>query len=46
MFPESKVTEIYCMTDDFCKEFSFQQEKYMIEDKKIGHRNKPNRKRG
>ena len=31
------------MTDDFCKEFSFQQEKYMIEDKKIGHRNKPNR---
>ncbi len=43
MFPKSKVTEIYCMTDDFCKEFSFQQEKYMIEDKKIGHRNKPNR---
>ena len=31
------------MADDFCKEFSFQQEKYMIEDKKIGHRNKPNR---
>ena len=43
MFPKSKVTEIYCMTDDFCKEFSFQQEKYMIEDKKTGHRNKPNR---
>ena len=21
MFPESKVTEIYCMADDFCKEF-------------------------
>ena len=21
MFPKSKVTEIYCMTDDFCKEF-------------------------
>ena len=32
MFPESKVTEIYCMADDFCKEFVLQQEKYMIED--------------
>ena len=29
MFPESKVTEIYCMADDFCKEFTLQQEKYM-----------------
>ncbi len=27
MFPESKVTEIYCMADDFCKEFTLQQEK-------------------
>ena len=35
MFSESKVTEIYCMADDFCKEFVLQQEKYMIEDKKI-----------
>ena len=43
MFPESKVTEIYCMADDFCKEFTFQQEKYMIDDKKTKHRNKPNR---
>ena len=43
MFPESKVTEIYCMADDFCKEFTFQQEKYMIKDKKTNHRNKPNR---
>ena len=43
MFPESKVTEIYCMADDFCKEFTLQQEKYMIEDKKTKHRNKPNR---
>ena len=43
MFPESKVTEIYCMADDFCKEFALQQEKYMIEDKKQNHRNKPNR---
>ena len=39
MFSESKVTEIYCMTDDFCKEFTLQQEKYMIEDKKAMHRN-------
>ena len=43
MFPESKVTEIYCMADDFCKEFTFQQEKYMIKDKKTRHRNKLNR---
>ena len=43
MFPESKVTEIYCMADDFCKEFTLQQKKYMVEDKKTKHRNKPNR---
>ena len=43
MFPESKVTEIYCMADDFCKEFTLQQEKYMIEDKKHKHLNMPNR---
>ena len=30
MFAEAKVTEIYCMTDDFCKEFTLQQEKYMV----------------
>ena len=35
MFPESKVTEIYCMADDFCKVFTLQQEKYMFEDKNI-----------
>ena len=29
MFTESKITEIYCMADDFCKEFATQQEKYM-----------------
>ena len=43
MFQESKVTEIYCMADDFCKEFALQQEKYMIEAKKARYRNKPNR---
>lgn len=42
MFSKFKVTEIYCMADGFCKEFAFQQEKYMIEDKKIKHRSKPN----
>ncbi|SDH52135.1 hypothetical protein SAMN05192582_100765 [Bacteroides ovatus] len=26
MFSEAKVTEIYCMGDDFCKEFTLQQE--------------------
>ena len=29
--------------NDFCKEFALRQEKYMIEDKKARHRNKPNR---
>jgi hypothetical protein len=43
MFSEAKVTEIYCIADDFCKEFAFQQEKYMVEDKTYKHRNKPNR---
>ena len=43
MFPKSKVTEIYCMADDFCKEFTLQQEKYMIEDKKQKYRNNSNR---
>lgn len=43
MFPNFKVTEIYCIVDDFCKEFTLQQEKYMIEDKETKYRNKPNR---
>ena len=43
MFSESKVTEIYCMADDFCKEFALQQEKYMVEDQSHKYRNKPNR---
>ena len=30
MFPESKVTEIYCMADDFCEKFTFQQEKSLV----------------
>lgn len=43
MFSEAKVTEIYCMADDFCKEFALQQKKYMIENKVHKHRNKSNR---
>ena len=43
MSSESKVTEIYCLADDFCKEFAVQQEKYMIKDTSCPHRNKPNR---
>lgn len=43
MFSEDKITEIYCMADDFCKEFAKTQEKYMVEDKDHKHRNKPNR---
>ena len=42
MFSQSKVTEIYCMADNFCKEFLSQQKKYMIEDRKTGHCNKLN----
>ena len=37
MFSEAKVTEIYCMADDFCKEFALRQEKYMVEDKNLNH---------
>ena len=34
MFRKSQITEIYCIADDFCKEFALQEEKYMIEYKK------------
>ena len=43
MFSESTVTEIYCLSDDFCKKFVLQQEKHMIKDKKKRYRNKSNR---
>ena len=45
MFSEVKVTEIYCLADDFCKEFARNQENYMLKDaeKNGKHRNKPNR---
>ena len=45
MFSEAKVTEIYCLTDDFCKEFARHQEIYMLKNtnKNVKYRNKPNR---
>lgn len=43
MFTDHKVTQIYCMADDYCEEFALQQKKYMLEDKSYKHRNKPNR---
>ena len=47
MFLESKVTEIYCIADDFCKEFALQQEKFLIiEDKERVHCNNPNHMNG
>lgn len=33
MLSESKITEIYCIVDKFCKYFALQQEKCMVEDK-------------
>ena len=42
MFSKAKVTEIYCMADDFCKEFAEVQGKYLVDDKNHKYRNKPN----
>lgn len=39
---ECKVTEIFCIIDDFCKEFSKIEQKSAISDGKR-HRNKPNK---
>lgn len=30
MYSKSKVTEIYCIADDFCKEFTLQQKKIYV----------------
>ena len=45
MFSEAKVTEIYCLADDLCKEFAKYQENHMLPTfhKSGKHRNKPNR---
>ena len=31
MITEDKITEIYCMADDFCKVFDAQMKKYTIQ---------------
>lgn len=41
MLSEAKVTEIYCMADDFCREFIWVQGKYMVKDRNHKRRNKP-----
>ena len=45
MFSEDKVTEFFCLADDFCKEFAKYQENHMFSTstKNGKHRNKPNR---
>ena len=45
MFSEAKVTEIYCIADDFCKEFAKYQKNHTFHNspKNGKHRNKPNR---
>jgi hypothetical protein len=34
MFSEAKVTEIYCLADDFYKKNASHQKKYMLKDTK------------
>ena len=45
MFSEDKVTEIFCLADEFCKFFDAQQENSMLEAQQDGkrRRRKPNR---
>ena len=40
MITEDKVTEIFCITDDFCKVFDAQMEKYTINGHKACNRQK------
>lgn len=42
MFTEDKITDIFCLADDFCKIFSAELKKSQIEDGKR-HRNKPSK---
>ena len=35
MFSEAKVTEIYCLADDFCKEFAKYQENHMLHNQTL-----------
>ena len=45
MFSEDKITEIFCLADEFCKFFDTKQEKTMLSSPTDGkhHRRKPNR---
>ncbi|MDE5567399.1 MAG: hypothetical protein K2J12_03050 [Muribaculaceae bacterium] len=40
MITEDKVTEVFCLADDFCKYFSSELKKDQLSDGKV-HRNKP-----
>ena len=42
MLSTDKITEIYCMADDFCKIFDETVKRHSVSDGKK-HRNKPNR---
>ena len=42
MITEDKITEIFCLADDFCKYFSLELRKHQISDGKV-HWNKPAR---
>ncbi|THG34762.1 IS982 family transposase, partial [Muribaculum caecicola] len=42
MITEDKITEIFCLADDFCKYFSSELKKHQLCDGKK-HRNKPGR---
>lgn len=42
MITESKITEIFCLADDFCKYFSSEMKKHQLNDGKV-HRNKHGR---
>lgn len=37
MLTDDKVTELFCMADDFCKFFDFQMEKYSVRDVRKRH---------
>lgn len=38
MFTEPKITEFYCMTDDFCRNLHFSRKKYIVEEKNYMNR--------
>lgn len=42
MITEDRITEIFCLADDFCKYFSSELKKHQLSDGKV-HRNKPAR---